>query len=65
MLAAMVGKEDEFSVQVGRRASNSSAGTKFAVVGGAKQSGQNNAVTISDTQLDGQYVLLVASEGTA
>lgn len=62
MLAAMVGKENEVSVQVAKRALNSSATTQFAVVGSGKQRVINNAVTISDTQLDGQYVLLVSRE---
>lgn len=62
MLAAMEGKEGEVSVQVARRALNSPATTQFTVVGAGKQRVRNNAVTISDTQLDGEYVLLVSSE---
>lgn len=62
MLAAMVGKEDEVSIQVGKRALNSPATTQFTAVGAEKQRVDNNVITISDTQLDGQYVLLVAGE---
>lgn len=62
MLAAMVGKEDEVSVKVGKRALNSPATTQFTAVGGEKQRVSNNVVTITDTQLDGEYVLLVAGE---
>lgn len=65
MLAAMAGGEDEVRVQIGRRALNSSATTKFEVVEGEKQKVQDNAVILSDTQLDGQYVLLVANEEMA